>query len=104
MGFTIKKKLDLAPFGWDGCELVFQSLSYEELQDLQKKYAKADATDPATANGVLDFIRGKFISGTVLDENDKQAEIEADDLGKLPFEIIEAVTALLTGNNPDPKG
>lgn len=101
--FVIKKKLDLAEFGWEGCEIVFSSLNYDELLEIQSKYAKADPSDQLTYGGILDFIKSKFISGTAKDDNDKVVEIDKDDIGKLPFEIVLAVITLLTGQTPDPK-
>lgn len=102
--FVIKKTIDLAKFGWEGCSLIFQSLSYDELQELQKTYTNADPSDPNTTEGVMGFLKSKFVAGTAKDEKDKTIEVAKDDLGKFPYEIIEEVVNVLTGANPDPKG
>lgn len=104
MAFAIKKVVDLTEFGWEGCSLTFNSLSYEELLNLQGRFSNVDPsrTDKA-ADEVLGILGSKFVSGTALDEKDQKVDVSKEDLGKFPFEIIERVTETLTRSNPDPK-
>lgn len=104
MSFAIRKTIDLADFGWEGCSLVFKSLNYNELQVLQGKYSKIDPSKAdEAAREILNLLASKFVSGTALDENDKKVEISADQLGELPFEIVEKISEALTRSAPDPK-
>jgi hypothetical protein len=102
MAYSIKKTVDLAQFGWEGCELVFNSLSYDELQRLQTKYRKPDPDDTKAVEEILEILKSKYVSGEGLSDG-KKVDVHSADLGQLPFEIIQEVIVVLTGNNPDPK-
>ena len=101
--YSIRKIVDLSKFGWTDCSLIFKSLSYNELQELKATYKNADTSDDKVFKDILDFLKDKFVSGTVLDDNEQKQDLKAEDIGKLPFEVVEEVVSTLTGANQDPK-
>ncbi len=101
MGFFLKKTFDLSEYGWEGCNINFQSLSYEEIQNIKAKISKND--DNSMENELIDFLSTKLIDGNGLNEKGEQEPITKDNFKKLPTQILVDLAYKLAGGDIDPK-
>lgn len=100
MGFTINKTIDLSAFGWEGCSLIFESVSYGELAAFRDLQSVESATIE-DADRVVKFLETKFVSGTGMSDG-KKVELKASDLADLPLEIFVHIQEHLIDVRPDP--
>ena len=101
--FLLKREIDLGKFGWEGCSIILEAPSYNELTQWQVKFKGIDAEKPESQKIIFEAIADKFISGTAKDENDKVVEVTKEDLPDLPLDIVLECIASLRGNVQDPK-
>ena len=102
MAFTINQVVDLSQFGWDGCTITLQSLSYKEAQDLSAKYKGLDPNNDAAQAEVFDFIGTKFVSGTAKDDKGEIVNLKVTDLPDLPIEVFMELVKALSGSSTSP--
>lgn len=96
MSFNIEKTVDLSEFGWADCYIKLKSVPYSELKDLINKGKRSE-------EDAFGFIKSKFVSGKAYDDDKKEnVDIVADDLEKLPTEIVMHCIDVLLGNKKDP--
>lgn len=101
MKFVLKKEIALDKFGWTGCKLVMNSITYAELAEWQGKLGDAQ-NDVKTAMEIIDLLTDKFISGTAMDEENKVVELTKKDIQNLPFDIVLEAAGQLAGGQQDP--
>lgn len=98
--FTLTKKVDLSKFGWDDCVLEFNSPTYGEMSEWQKKAVK-DTKNLEVADQITAMVKSKFIRGEGMD-NGKKVEVTKDNFDELPFEIVLECITQISGGTTDP--
>lgn len=101
MGFILKKEIALDKFGWAGCSLTMNSITYAELAKWQAKLGDAQ-NDVKTAMEIIDLLTDKFIAGTAIDDSGKKVELKKEDIENLPFDIVLEAAGQLAGGQQDP--
>lgn len=100
MAFNITKDVPLDKFGWEGCKLTFNSITYGEMKDWQAKVQQS-GQDTKVANEIVDLLLTKFVSGTAMNDG-KKVEVTKDDFEELPFEVILEASSKIAGSDVDP--
>lgn len=99
MGFKTTRKFDLSSYGWKGCYIEVEAITYKEMQDWNSQ--NLDKTDPAAAQKVFEYLSSKFVSGKALDEEANKVDLKKENLSELPFDIILGLSDWLFSGSID---
>lgn len=104
--FKAERTFDMSAFGWKDCKFTFNALSWGEMKELDKQRRKwssgiSDEETEQAANKIVDILKGKFISGQAIDENDKKVDVSKDDFEQIPYDVFIKLVSWVTSGEVD---
>lgn len=105
--FAIPRTITFERFGekYAKSELTFRAIPTEEFAQIDTEMKKIEGSpDDKSMEIMIGVLEKYFIKGTFYDlDSDSDLEVEAEDMGKFPSDVMLACYEALTGTRSDPK-
>lgn len=102
MAFYLKKTYELAEYGWEGCSVTFQALTYGEIKSLQEKLKDKEAASKEQEDELVQYLAARVIEGEGLDEKGQKVKITKENFQELPFQIVIDICYKISGGDISP--
>lgn len=104
--FKSERNFDMSSFGWPDCKFTFNALTWGEQRELDRERIKwqsstEDKVIEDAANKIVDFLKGKFISGEAIDDKGVKVEVKPEDFENIPFDVLLKLIAWVTSGEVD---